>query len=321
MIRLPIGTAVIAVPRYGPPVGAQDIRGLGRLGHRCGVLRVLQQPPGECVLFIFNDSGFEAYELKRARPLLVPGNVPPVQIGGWTQAPEAEVHLLWVLASAGDQEVKITNEIPPPTPVSLHDATVLLGPSIQTINTKAEVHLLSCVIIQPLTLLRLVTASRQLPPAVCLTDVGISPERHPPEEAPVFIVVPGDRVYGRVLVPAHHLLHLPLVGEGGGPGPLVLGAGVHTLCVHREYRVEHHATHRAPGNKSLLRKHQETDLKPFWKPCWADILHADCSCVYISIQFPLHLLPTTHTGCPVKLFRLGFLHVSRANLIQSQQVG
>ena len=27
------------------------------------------------------------------------------------------------------------------------------------------------------------------------------------------------------------------------------------------------------------------------------------------------------TGCPVKLFRLGFLHVSRANLIQSQQVG
>ena len=159
MIRLPIGTAVIAVSRYGPPVGAQDIRGLGRLRHCRGVLGVVQQPPGECFLFIFDHSGFEADELEGARPLLVTGDVPPVQVGGRTQAPEAEVHLLWVLARAGDQEVEITNEVPPPTPVGLHDATVLLGPSIQTINTKAEVHLLSCVIIQPLTLLLLVTES------------------------------------------------------------------------------------------------------------------------------------------------------------------
>ena len=63
LIRLPIGTAVIAVSRYGPPVGPQDIRGLGRLGHRRGVLEVLHQPPGECVFFIFNDSSFEANEL------------------------------------------------------------------------------------------------------------------------------------------------------------------------------------------------------------------------------------------------------------------
>ena len=81
------------------------------------------------------------------------------------------------------------------------------------------------------------------------TELEISPVRHPPEEAPILIVVPGGGVDGRVLVPAHHLVHLRLVGEGGGPGPLVLGAGVHALRVHWEYCVKHHTTHRAPGNK------------------------------------------------------------------------
>ena len=63
------------------------------------------------------------------RPLLVPGNIEPVNAGVRTQAPELEVHLPGVLAGAGDRlrRWNFAIPVPPPIPHWHQDSTVSCG--------------------------------------------------------------------------------------------------------------------------------------------------------------------------------------------------
>ena len=81
------------------------------------------QCPGDLGGVVTNGAGHQTQQLHRPGPLLVPdqcvnnistihvtchtvpGNVELVNVGDWTQTPELEVHLVLVLAGAGDDVV------------------------------------------------------------------------------------------------------------------------------------------------------------------------------------------------------------------------
>ena len=71
---------------------------------------------------------------------------------------------------------------------------------------------------------------------------------HPEEHPPVFIGLLSDGVDGGVVCPQPELLHLRLVGQGGCPGPPVLGAGVHAAPPVGEHRVEHQPALGSPAD-------------------------------------------------------------------------
>ena len=100
------------------------------------------------MLVILNDAGHQADEVDT--PLLgVPGHKELVQVGVWTQPPQLEVHLARVLAGAGDGDLPEAEEVPPAPPPRVHDATVLPGAAIQSVNSVAQIYLLTSVIVSP----------------------------------------------------------------------------------------------------------------------------------------------------------------------------
>ena len=146
------------------------------------------QCPGDLGGVVTNGAGHQTQQLHRPGPLLVPGqcvnnintihvtschtvpgDVELVNVGDWTQAPELEVHLVLVLAGAGDDVVGDAGPVLdsscvasvsthhyllpllPPLPHGDEDPAVV-GVAAPDLAADAEVHLLPREVMPPVTL-------------------------------------------------------------------------------------------------------------------------------------------------------------------------
>ena len=80
--------------------------------------------PRKCAFVKLHDAVCYAYELDS--PPLDPGNVEPVNVGLRTETPQLEIHLLGMLARAGQHPGHGAGVLQPATQLHYQEATVIL---------------------------------------------------------------------------------------------------------------------------------------------------------------------------------------------------
>ena len=79
--------------------------------------------PRKCAFVKLHDAVCYAYELDS--PPLVPGNVEPVNVGLRTETPQLEIHLLGMLARAGQHPGHGAGVLQPATQLHYQESTVI----------------------------------------------------------------------------------------------------------------------------------------------------------------------------------------------------